>query len=69
MSAMADYDGKLRVQLDRPAEVKLSNYLVQAKQAEEWLRAQWARLLAEGYIEVAPGVLRHPETGAEVWNG
>lgn len=46
-----------------------SNFMLQMRGAEETAREQWRRWLAEGFVEVAPGLLRHPETGAEVHNG
>lgn len=44
----------------------LNNYLIQANDAEDWLKRQWQQHLDEGYVEVAPGILRHPKTGTVV---
>lgn len=44
----------------------LTNFLLQSEHARGWLAKEWQRLLDEGYVEIAPGVLRHPETGTEV---
>lgn len=41
---------------------KVGNYLIQMRAAEVMMRMHWQRLLDEGYIETAPGVLQHPVT-------
>lgn len=46
-----------------------ANFMVQMRQASEAHARSWQRLLDEGYVEVVPGHLRHPDTGVEVLNG
>lgn len=46
-----------------------AQFMIQMRSAQETALMDWNRLLAEGYVEVSPGFLRHPETGTEVHNG
>ncbi len=51
----------------RPStEATAVNYLVQARHAEEQRRRFVAALHRQGYVEVAPGVLRSPDGSVEV---
>jgi hypothetical protein len=40
---------------------KMENFLIQAHDASEQGAADWKRPLAEGYVEIAPGVLVSPD--------
>lgn len=40
---------------------KMENFLIQAHAAAEQGTADWKHLLAEGYVEIAPGVLVSPD--------
>lgn len=44
----------------------LHNYLAQSAQAAEQIIEETKRLLAAGYREVAPGILRSPDGAVEV---
>ncbi len=46
------------------------NFMIQQQHAMELHRRYWQKLLDEGWIEVAPGMLRHPDKpGEEILNG
>lgn len=44
-------------------------FMIQSQNAHAMALASWRRLIADGYVEIAPGILRHPETKAEAHNG
>jgi hypothetical protein len=47
-----------------------NNFMMQHKHAMELHFLSWQRLLAEGWVEVAPGMLQHPDKpGEEILNG
>ncbi len=44
-------------------------FMIQSQQAHASALADWRRLVAAGWVEVAPGILRDPSTGTEVHDG
>lgn len=54
-----------------PKEYRTSfdSFMTQMRSASEASARAWQRFLDEGYVEVAPGILRHPDTGTTVERG
>lgn len=62
----------LERQTMKPKEYRgsFNNFMIQMRQAQEVSYRHWQKLLAEGWVEVAPGMLRHPDKpNEEILNG
>lgn len=47
-----------------------NNFMIQMRNAQIMAYNNWQKLLAEGWVEVAPGMLRHPDKpNEEILNG
>lgn len=70
ISAPKTVDGQRAAKEFRAAHTgAFHNFMIQQRQAMEAAALSWQRLLDEGYIEVMPGVLRHPLDGTVVERG
>lgn len=53
------YDGPALQNIPTP-RTEVGNYFIQARAAAVMGRVMWQRYMEEGWVEVAPGILRHP---------
>lgn len=66
---MNDYKSTVRP-IPKEYRGSFNNFMIQAKQAQEAAYREWQKLLAQGWVEVSPGRLRHPDRpDEEITNG